>query len=423
MKKTKFLVLAMMSTLTLVGCGGGNSSTDKLPSGGNEVDLKEDTGVETLRGCVANAREAYADKDLTSASLKSKTSGGLGLDVKASTIIGDIALKLDAKDLGLETEASVAKSDKGNVDAAVKASTTGGSVALSGSLPKELDLTAIMTGKPSEKPVEYVSFSGNVDLKGAKANAYLNENKAYVDYSGNEAVVGRVDTFLNGLYGQLKDSALGMVFSLLDDFEFFNEDKFIFSELYAKEDSKIFFDLGNPVVWPEMPEQSEEEKEAIDTVVNTIVEFAKEDLGLTFKTYSGKGFGFQFALSKEGIMTYINNNVDKEEFNTEAFDKYLKKLSLNAAVLFDSKALLQSVGFSLDVEAKLDEFPDVGEAAEMVKSLVKSFEATVSLKASESLEFKWNSGKVSFPSFDGYVEKQLPQPEEDGGTEDEGQGE
>ena len=51
MKKSKLLVLAAMTALTLVGCGGGNNSGKggELPSGGKEVDVSTETGKTTLK--------------------------------------------------------------------------------------------------------------------------------------------------------------------------------------------------------------------------------------------------------------------------------------------------------------------------------------------------------------------------------------
>ena len=421
MKKTKILVLAVMSALTLVGCGGGNSTpSGELPSGGTEVDLKDETNKATLKSCLANTRDAYKE-ELTSVSLKSNTTGGLVLDAKAVTGLGDIALKLDAKDLKAESNVVLAKSEKGNVDASAKVSTTGGSITLSGSVPKEFDSTAlsyIMAGLPvpeGEKK-ESVTFSATpIEFKGEEVNAYLSESKLYADYSSskNERLVKNLDVTLNSVYEQLRDrgSALAQLVALLEGQPFYDsKEGFVFSKMYKDLDKKVYTDMGKTVEWPTFEQKEGEQTDDLDKIVDTIVELAKENLGITFKTYKEKSFGFQFALSKESLVAYVKK-VAGEMVADIDFDKYLDRLSLNASILFNKNAMLESVGGSIDIAVKYSGVPDIGgDYGPLVKMLVSSFDASLELNASSSMTIKYNSGKVKFPSFDGYVEKKVETP-------------
>ena len=69
MKKSKFLVLAAMTALTLVGCGESGAKGNVLPSGGKEVDVSKEEGQNTLKQRLTNTVDAYAKLNLTSESL------------------------------------------------------------------------------------------------------------------------------------------------------------------------------------------------------------------------------------------------------------------------------------------------------------------------------------------------------------------
>lgn len=408
MRKVKLLVLTAMSALALVGCGG---KTGTLPSGGKDVDVTNEEGQATLKERLSAVEKAYTNSSFDSASLKAVTSG-VSVNAKAnaeSDATGKIDLEVGLNDFGGELELKAAKHAKGedeeydSVDASLVAKTTSGKLSIKGNVPgKEENTTA--------------KLDASLALKGAEVDAYVTGSKAYVDISksGNDKLIGDIDTFGNTLLGQLKESAFGPLLSFVvpSDIpeEVLNrkELKLTLADYYKEtvKDKKLFLEMGQPIEWPTAKEEESSKKETnFDGFIETVTEFAKQKVGFQFKTYSGNGFGLALAMNKESLVNFAKMNAETEEEakdTAEKINKYVSKFTFNADVYFNKDALLESAGASFSLEAKLDKSL-LGESSESFKS----FDATISAKATEKVEVKYGGVKVNLPDFADYKEFKL----------------
>lgn len=409
MKNIKLLVLTAMASLTLVGCG---SKTGTLPSGGKKVDLSTEAGQATLREKINAAQKAYQELSFDSASVTG-TLSGVSLNGKANAEIeevGKINLEAGLKDFGGKVEFKAAKHAKGegeeydSVDASLVAKTTSGSLSVKGSIP----------GKEEGKTAK---IDSSLSLKGAEADAYVSGNRIYLNANtdGNAKLAGNIDEFANKLLGQLQESFFEPMLSFIipSDIpeEVFNRKdlKFTLADYWkeASKEAQIYLQMDKPIEWPtfEAEEAKEGEKSNIDEFIEGATELAKQNVGFEFVTYSNNAFGFAFAMNKESLINLVKATSESEEEgkeNAENVEKYINKFSLNADVYFNKNCLLESAGATVSLDAKLNK-DTLGEAG----ASFKSFDASVSAKATAKVEVKYGGVKVEFPSFDGYKEFKL----------------
>ena len=401
--KKQLLVLTAMSALLLVGCNSEKTGT--LPSGGKNVDVTTEEGKATLKAKLNSTVEAYKNLELDSASITATTSGvNASAEAKASIeSFGDLSLNASLKDLGAKVEFKAARVEKGegeeydSLAASLVAKTTGGSLKLSGSIP----------GKEEGKSAK---LDSSLSLKGAEVGAYVSGSKLYVNLAndGNQKLAEGVDAFANKLLGQLNESIFGAFIPFMlsgDDYKDIydaQQGKFVIADAYNKfaADGNVYLDLGNPI---EFPKFEIEQGEEYDGLIATIEQYASQNIGFTFKTYSNNSFGFALAMDKAALKNLIlaENGEDSKE-SAEQVDKYLSKFSLNADIYFNKNLLLESAGLSFNIEGNLDK-DALGEAGESLNS----FNAKISASGSEKVEIKYNNTKVEFPSFDGYKEFKL----------------
>ena len=418
MKKSKLLVLAAMTALTLVGCGGGNNSGKggELPSGGKEVDVSTETGKTTLKERLNNTVKAYGELNLESFGVKESVSG-VNLEVKASAdATQSLGIKADAelavKNVGETVEGKFAKNADGNMDASVVLNGTSGSLSLKGSVT-----TPDPTTTAEEPKYETTKFDASLNVGSIEVGAYLSGSKVYADLSnsGIDKFVTGLDTFANDLLGDLSKNAmfgalLPMLLSSLDvPFISFSEEgnaSFAFKSALDAEfeelgGRKLYVDTGAAVEFPDL--KVEGEVEGLDEAVETIAALAEQKIGLSFKTYDKGGYGFQLALTKDSVKTLVAAYAGAE-FDASVIDQYLDKLSLKADIYFNDKCLLESAGLSLDIAAK---FSAEGEAAAAMELPFDSLNVTASLQGKSELKVSYNDVKVNFPSFADYKEAKL----------------
>lgn len=411
MKKLNLLVLSTFAALALVGC---NKAKDgELPSGGKEVDVTTEAGQATLKERMKGMEDAYRNLSADSLSLTSTTSG-VNLTAKVDAEmdqVGKVSLDAQIKDVGAKLEAKAAKHAKGegeeydSVDAQVALETTSGSVALKGSLPGAKENTTS-------------SFDASLNLKGVKASAYLLGSKVYVDLSdkGNDTFVKGVDEFGNRVLTGLKDSFVGMLLpyilpedipeELLDRKEL----KLTLADYYNAllPEKQFYVETGAAIQWPfAKQEQPAQDEKALDGFVQGIAGYAEKGIGLTFKTYDKKSFGFALAMSKESLIAIAKAQSESEEdakTAVEQINKVFTKFSFKADVFFNKEGLLESIGATFDIEAKLDKSV-LGDAGETFTT----FGAEISGKGTEKIALKYGGVKVSFPDFKNFKELKIEQ--------------
>ena len=416
MKKSKLLVLAAMTALTLVGCGGGDSGAKggQLPSGGKEVDVSTETGKATLKERLDNTVKAYGELKLESIGVKSVTSG-INANVKVNADMSETSgvkanAELAIKGVGATTEGKLSKSSEGNLDASILVNGTSGSLSLGGSLTTPL---------PQEKegdPVKYetTKFNASLNVGSIEVGAYLSGDKVYADLSngGIDKFVTGVDTFANDLLGDLsKNTTLGALLPYLlssADLPFIKVSEegaasFAFKSAFDAAfegfgGRKIYVQAGSAIQFPSFAVEGE--VEGLDEAVETIAALVEQKIGLSFKTYDKGGFGFQLSLTKDSIKTLAATYAG-ESFDASVIDKYLDKFSLNADVYFNDKCLLESAGLAIDASAKFN--PTKEEMTEMELPF-DSFSVTGSVQGKEEIKVSYNDAKVTFPSFADYKE-------------------
>ncbi len=389
MKQTKLLVLTAMSALLLTGCDAlmGGNSAGKLPSGGKTEDLSTEEGQATLKARLASTTEAYKGLEFNALSLDASSSFSLNGSVKANLNgFGDFNLSAGINNFNTKSSLVAAKDEDGKVAASYTASTTSGTVSLKGTVPGTKEGTK-------------VNVSSSASISGAKAGAYLKGDKLYVSADGNKAVASNIDKFANKLVEDLsKDEGyVSLLNFALANLDFVENGKFNIAGLYENEDKKVYQQLDEAIDWPVIEEEAEEiDEDDIEDAVEEIDEIAAKDLGFEFKTYSNNGYGLSFALNKDRILKLIEDEEDKE-----GFAEYVSKLELKASVYFNKNYLLESIGFSYNVSAKLDK----GILDEDDQAKFEEFSAEISSKGSFELDVKYNQGTVSYPSdLDEYVE-------------------
>lgn len=410
MKKIKIFILIATSTLLFTGCRKNASPVKdgKLPAGGEKADLATSEGQEVMKTRLDAAAKVYDDLNLESVSITSETSG-IEVSVNAkveSKLYGNITLEEGIKGFGVKEEMKAAKDGK-NVKASASVKTTGGSLSIKGFLP----------GKEQGKTA---NIDASLSLSGINANAYLSGNKTYVDVSnaGNETFVKNVETFTNKLLGQANESMYGEYISMLGKFNYVDEvydtskKQFNFVDAYKKylPDKKIAIPSGN-YEWPTISSQDlealEEKSEiSLDNIGEAIQTLKEMKIDLEFVTYKDESFGVTAALGKEALKALVANFADNSEntwYNTIA--DMFSGFTVNASAYFNKDNLLQSVGFAIDCEAKID------------KSLLKfygvdvstfdSYDMSYALKGKETINIKYNGVEVDLPDFSDYKEIKL----------------
>ena len=432
MKNPKLLVLTVLTTFAMVGCSsGGNNST--LPSGGKDVDLSEDEGKAALKAKLEGAAGAYLTSEINALELNSNLSGAnaglsvstnlLGADISAGLNLSNFALTSTTKALLHEDDAEL------HFDIAENVKTTNGKLAVNATLPT-------LDGKTTK-------FSSDLSLKGLEVNAYVVEDKAYVDFSNeeNRALVTGAETFVNGLLDGVSKSIYGDFLPLITGSEmaamFFDEEgKFAIANLYDELDKKLAFDLKDALI-VDLPfdlveeaeeddptadvddedptgDEDEEEYNIFDGIVETLSYVSSLDVGFQFKTYSDGGFAFGLSLNKEKIKKLVNT-ID-EDFDATQIDKYLNKFNFDAGVHFGKDFLLDSVKVSYTIDAKLDELPLFGSEEETYPTYYDEpedvddeepttyFNAKLTASAKYDLGIKYNTfTTLDLPDFSDFV--------------------
>ena len=407
MKKINVFILIAASTLLFTGCRKNSSPVHdgKLPEGGEKADLATSEGQEVLQTRLEAVTKVYDELKLESVSITSETSG---VEVSAranveSDLYGKINVEEGLKGFGTKAEMKVAK-DGNNVKASSSFKTTGGNLLIKGSLP----------GKEQGKTVD---LDASLSLAGIGAKAYLSGNKTYVDMSnsGNETFVKNVETFANKLLGQADETMYAQLIGRIDDIdEVYDLEKKQFNlvDAYNKAfpNKKIAIPSGN-YEWPTISSKNLEELEekaeiSLDNIGEAIQMLNEMKIDLEIVTYKDDSFGVSMALGKDALkalITNFTNNSDNDMFNTLV--NMVSGFTVNASAYFNKDNLLQSVGFSFDCEAKIDQQILKYYSAET--SLFKTCDVSYSVKGQETINFKYNDAKVDLPDFSDYKEVEL----------------
>ena len=129
-------------------------------------------------------------------------------------------------------------------------------------------------------------------------------------------------------------------------------------------------------------------------------------IDLEIVTYKDDSFGVSMALGKDALkalITNFTNNSDNDMYNTLV--NMVSGFTVNASAYFNKDNLLQSVGFSFDCEAKIDQQILKYYSAEA--SLFKTCDVSYVVKGQETINFKYNDAKVDLPDFSDYKEVEL----------------
>ena len=418
MKKSKLLILSAALGL-LVACGGaptGGSGDNTLPSGGTTADLKTEEGKQALKSSMQKLASSVTEMpdslelDLSASGINLALNG----EVAASASGMDIAAKvnLNVSDVNANVNLKAARhahsgSEYDGIDAALTSSESG-KVSLSGSLTAP-DYEAMMAG---EQKTKTNNFDASLSIN-AKESAYLVDGATvYADLSdqGIDNAVKGAENFVNKIYGDLKDSIVGMLLAqYLSDVPVYNAetDKFEFATLLDQvlpEGRKIALDIPaeQQVVVPVKGEGS-------DPVVvpdETIEQAAQmlDMVGAKFVTYSSGAFGVELSLNKTTVAALLDQFVPSAEQTggvdvKKIFADAVSKLDVYAYAYFNEKGLPEKVGLTWDVAASysfLDMIPQ-DSGVEFTKA-----QASLSTKGEVKVSLKIGGVTVSFPSFDGY---------------------
>ena len=408
MKKTKAFILIAVSAVLLVGCSrnGDAIQNGKLPAGGEKTDLATSEGQEVMKNRLEAVSKAYEELNLDSVAITSEVSGfnvafNANLEQEKG---GKFSLEAGIKDFGAKAEMKAAKDGK-NVKASFSNKTTGGNFSLKGSLPE----------KEGEKNA---NVDASLSLSGIEANAYLSENKAYIDMSnkGIETFVKNTETFVNKTMGQIKETALaGNITYLIQSYELdeiydFEKGRFDLVSAYNKNlpDKKIAIKGKEPVEWPTISadEVAEETSISLDDIGTYVKSLAEMDIDLEFITYKNDSFGFSVSLDKES-MKALAKAADNEEYETwySVLPNMFTNLTCNVSALFNKDNLLESIGFAYECDAKIDN--SLMKSMGYSESMFKSLDVNYSLKAKESISIKYGNIDVQLPDFSDYKEVEI----------------
>ena len=427
MKNTKLLILTAFTALTLAGCGNINNNPASLPNGGTDVNVKEETGKATMKARLEGASDAYKNLNLTALGLNAETKDAtLSLNGKVESSIGNFEGKLGLEDFGMGLEIAMGEVET-NLAARATLKETKGKFGIDGKIKQ--------SGAEEANDIKQ-----SIDLSGVLLNAYLLEDKLYLDGS-DQSVLNLLDRgsgFADGLVSDLGLNFLQLkVLAMMAEIDLSpvlnsKQDGFDFKSAYvnATNGGKGFISLPSSLPWMNVQSSvanyadsfkeisAETGKSTIDEFVDTFVQLSEKVSGLTFKTYGDKGFGFQIDITKESLKTLITSFSDEmnEEKKAQAkeasdqLDKYLTKFDVSSSIYFNNDGLLESIASYINVEANVKM-----EESELQDSPVTLVDLVVVAKETSKITVSYNDAvQLKLPTADqltDYQEIVIPEEE------------
>ena len=400
MKKAKTILLLVSSVVLLASCrgrsgGGSLTARGKLPSGGVEIDLTTESGMEKLKDAATHTISAYADLNLDSVGLDLILEN-TSYEAEAKNINYQNMFKSPASasiklsNLGAKVSLKAAKSSTGGIDASVGLNDVKGKIDVNASLPGPISSDG--TFGPN------ASISSSLDISGANANVYFCEPNVYVDLSGLDGTVLKTETFLNKILVGLKQTCLADVISGTA----FDEQGRLPLVSYYNEaiPNKRFYSYSGNSEWPDFSQYAANVSEIDFSQLSALL--VQYKISTKFIIYEEGTFGLQFNMSKGTLELLLNSALGTNATLSHILavvNDSINKYDVSAAFYFKDY-LLTSAGFGLDYDANVK---NIGDFASSDVGITGS----LSVKAACTISTKISYGgvKVSFPDFSNYVEK------------------